>query len=81
MMDDLQAKLAALAAAGTEAGADPVDVVVDMWRVALDRLGADPSRACRPAGGHRARLTESWFCCAEPTEAQVAVLSPTPSGR
>lgn len=75
-MDALQSELAALASGGADAGADPVETVVTMWRHTLTRLGADPESARMPASGRRARLTESWFCCAEPTEAQSAVLSP-----
>jgi hypothetical protein len=33
----------------------------------LDRARLQPTRPPSP------RLTESWFCCAEPTEAQFAV--------
>jgi radical SAM superfamily enzyme YgiQ (UPF0313 family) len=52
---------------------------------AIDRLVRSRSTANRPRpavgavssgpSGPRARLTESWFCCSEPTEAQLAPLS------
>ncbi|HWE71285.1 MAG TPA: hypothetical protein VG205_13035, partial [Acidimicrobiales bacterium] len=48
----------------------------------LVRSRATASRPRPPVGaissgpsGPRPRLTESWFCCSEPTEAQLAPLS------
>ena len=66
--ESLRVELAGLA----EAGADTVTTIERMWRVA--RPG-EPS----PTWPDRAvpRLTEAWFCCAEPTTRQLeAVASP-----
>lgn len=60
-LDPLQRRLAAIVEAHLEA---PVGEVHDRLRVAcgLEPLGLDP----RPGP----RLSEAWFCCAEPTAAQ-----------
>ena len=66
-MDELQRDVAALVEAG--GGFDEV----------CDRFGtARPARSTPAA--ERPRLTESWFCCAEPTAAQVERLG-VPPGR
>lgn len=72
--DVLQQRLSALAEAGAESGRDAVATLVEMWeeacRVAtIDPVEAQP-RATVTRG--RPRLSESWFCCAEPTSLQVA---------
>jgi len=77
-MDALQGELASLAAGGADAGTDPVETVVALWRRTLERLGGDPDRARMPTTARRARLTESWFCCAEPTEGQTVLLAARP---
>lgn len=67
-LDPLHARLAALVEASPDA---PIPAVYDEVRaeVGLSRLGSTASRA--PASP---RLTEPWFCCAEPTEAQLGAL-------
>jgi len=71
-MDDLQRRLAALVEERLEAG-DSIPAVYGQIR---DALGLAPV----PVDAHRAeavpRLTEPWFCCAEPTAAQLAPLAP-----
>lgn len=72
--DVLQQRLASLAEAGAETGRDTVATLVDMWKEACRVAGIDPSEA-DPKGvvtRDRPRLSESWFCCAEPTSLQVA---------
>jgi hypothetical protein len=68
-VDELQADLAMLAEVG---GADQWATIDAMW----DRVmpGADP-----PARSDRIvpRLTETWFCCAEPTTLQLAAVKRT----
>ncbi len=66
-IDELQARLAGLVEDRVAAG-DPIPVVYDAVRVAcgLTPLGLDPSSADAVP-----RLTESWFCCAEPTAVQL----------
>ncbi|MEN9595142.1 MAG: hypothetical protein RLY23_1625 [Actinomycetota bacterium] len=66
-MDELQARLAALVEKRL-AAEDPISVVYDAVREAcgLTALGLDPT-----ASDAIPRLTESWFCCAEPTALQL----------
>ena len=70
--DVLQRRLAERAELTLEAGGDPVDTLVEMWADAVEMTGGDRRRVERPASVTRGRagLTESWFCCAEPTKAQ-----------
>jgi radical SAM superfamily enzyme YgiQ (UPF0313 family) len=77
-VDQLQQDLSALVEAR-------VDQDPGLTFDAIDRLVRDRSTAHRPRpevgavssgpSGPRPRLTESWFCCSEPTEAQLAPLS------
>jgi len=79
-IDQLQQKLAAL----VEARIDQAPALTFAEIDALIRSRAEPGRARPPHGGvasegpagPRARLTESWFCCSEPTGAQLAPLTP-----
>jgi radical SAM superfamily enzyme YgiQ (UPF0313 family) len=66
-VDELQQQLAALVEARVGAG-DPIPVVYDAVReaVGLAPLGLAPT-----AADDVPRLTESWFCCAEPTALQL----------
>jgi hypothetical protein len=74
-LDDLQLAIAARAEA---AGDEPIDVTFSaIWDLAR-RAGAplaaappQPSVAPWLAPAQRPRLSESWFCCAEPTGAQL----------
>ena len=59
-VDALQADLARLAADGA-----PLEVLAARCGVAL---APAPTTSARP------RLTEAWFCCAEPTDTQLGVL-------
>lgn len=72
--DVLQEQLAALAEAGAETGRDPVATLLNMWEESCRAANLDPAEA-QPRGSvtrGRPRLSESWFCCAEPTSLQVA---------
>jgi len=75
-VDRLYAQLAELASSGADRGADPTAILLDMWRLVLEANGDDPARArIDPDSGFgHPRLTEPWFCCAEPTEGQVGAL-------
>jgi hypothetical protein len=55
---------------------DPVGRVYDALRVAvgLEAIGADALTL-----DDVPRLTESWFCCAEPTALQLATVTQEPS--
>jgi radical SAM superfamily enzyme YgiQ (UPF0313 family) len=79
MVDALQAEIAALVEA--QAGGDPertFDEVDRLIRSYAPNAPARPGRGTASLGprGERARLTEPWFCCSEPTEAQLAPLAP-----
>jgi len=80
-MDLLQQELAALVEARVERdGAETFGAIDDLIR----SRSAHPSVRSSPAGAvstgprseQRARLTEPWFCCSEPTAAQLAPLAP-----
>lgn len=75
-MDDLQQELAALIAARTDAG-DAPHAVHGVVRTAAAAAAAaagldwaDGGRPLPPATAEPPRLSESWFCCAEPTDLQ-----------
>jgi hypothetical protein len=68
-VDDLQAEIAAIVEAGTEKRADTV-TTYERVRAAVGAPPVDLSGSTRG----RPRLSESWFCCAEPTNAQVVRL-------
>jgi radical SAM superfamily enzyme YgiQ (UPF0313 family) len=74
-VDDLQASIAGCAEA---AGDEPPDIAfAAIWELArtagvpLARTPPPPSVRPWLPGPERPRLTESWFCCAEPTGAQL----------
>jgi hypothetical protein len=71
-LDPLQQSLAALVEA---AGDEPVGTVFNRIREAVDLPAVTLT-----AGGDRPRLTESWFCCAEPTSTQIGRLALTAEG-
>jgi Radical SAM superfamily len=65
-MDDLQQRIAALVEERSAAGADDVET----YGLVRAAAGAPPVDLSATATG-RPRLTESWFCCAEPTDLQL----------
>jgi hypothetical protein len=65
-MDDLQRRLAALVEQRTALGDDELEIYARV----RDVVGAPPVELSIPTVD-RPRLTESWFCCAEPTEVQL----------
>jgi radical SAM superfamily enzyme YgiQ (UPF0313 family) len=75
--DELQGRLAARAEADAEQGVDPVNTVLEMWADAVEAAGGDRGSIEPPARVTvgRPTLTESWFCCAEPTTAQVGLVT------
>jgi hypothetical protein len=78
MMDTLQADIAALVAADADAGVPPRSTHAAVRRLtgglaATSGLSwRDAARALPPQRGAPPRLSEPWFCCAEPTTAQLA---------
>ena len=72
-LDGLQARLAAVVeAAGDEPTVEVFRKVAAEIRTAA---GLDPDVGPLDAGLGRPRLTEAWFCCAEPTCGQLAPLA------
>jgi hypothetical protein len=75
--DLLQATLAALVSSALAAGESTESIFSDVDAVTRALAGAGPSgRRDVAEAGARPRLTEPWFCCAEPTESQF---DPLPS--
>lgn len=80
-VDALQAEIGALVAAMADEDADIAASYAAVRALALDAAGtaADGRRCEIPVDVERAaarpRLTEAWFCCAEPTELQFAQLA------
>jgi radical SAM superfamily enzyme YgiQ (UPF0313 family) len=79
MIDRLQQELVALVEARVGQGASTTFGAIDalIRSRATDRI-APPSLGIvsKGAAGDRAHLTEPWFCCSEPTEAQLMPLAP-----
>jgi hypothetical protein len=78
-MDALHAEIAALVATDADSGAAPRSTHIAIRRLtaraaaASGRVWPDANRELPPGGGATPRLSEPWFCCAEPTTAQLAV--------
>ena len=71
-MDALQAELAAIVEARLAAG----DSTVDVYRRVRSAVGLGPVDVDATRAAAVPRLSEPWFCCAEPTAAQLAPLTP-----
>ena len=78
VMDTLQTDIAALVAADADAGVPPRSTHAAVRRLTAGAAAASglpwrgASRALPPQRGAPPRLSEPWFCCAEPTTAQLA---------
>jgi hypothetical protein len=78
-MDGLQAAIAALVARDADGGVAPRSThaaIRGLTADAAETAGVswpDAGRALPAARGAAPRLSEPWFCCAEPTTAQLAV--------
>ena len=78
-LDRLQNQIATLVEARVgqppERTFDEIDALI---RSSAETSSARPARGAVSVGptGDRAHLTEPWFCCSEPTEAQLAPLEP-----
>ena len=70
-VDALQQRIAEIA--------DSEDAPVELYARVRDAAGAAPVDLTRVTTG-RPRLTETWFCCAEPTDLQLSNLRPTMAG-
>jgi hypothetical protein len=62
--DELQSRLADIAARAADDLRDPLETIVDMWATTADAAGVAVSEAQIPAGATagRPRMTEPWFC-------------------
>jgi hypothetical protein len=65
----LQKELEAIAAGGSDCGQETL-ATLDEMRAAVARTTGRPMQPLE-IGSAAPRLTESWFCCAEPTGAQA----------
>ena len=74
-VDALQAKLAALVESAQAAG-EPIGRIYQQLRAAVFAAAGRPESGppVLDHGEDRPRLTEPWFCCAEPTEGQFMPL-------
>jgi radical SAM superfamily enzyme YgiQ (UPF0313 family) len=72
--DTLHAELAVRAEEFAAHGGDPVTTLLTMWAEAVAAAGGDPATVIAPpeVTTGRPHLTETWFCCAEPTTLQSA---------
>jgi radical SAM superfamily enzyme YgiQ (UPF0313 family) len=82
VLDELQVRLTSLSEAAGTAEWDPRRVYGEVRAAALELLGPGAGAAAAPAPDPalrsalapeaRPRLSESWFCCAEPTSTQMS---------
>ena len=70
----LQKQLDAIAAEGSDCGAESFETLDEMRSAIAVASGADLGPLA-PFNASVPRLTESWFCCAEPTAAQATAVT------
>jgi hypothetical protein len=71
-VDALQGAVQACAAQGDQAGWARSDIFERIWQLAHAALGLSARRLTRADFGEPIpRLSEPWYCCAEPTEQQL----------
>ena len=68
----LQAELAEIVEADVAAEVDSVSTFRTLYRAVADAAGHSTEPADLGDVEPRPRLTEAWFCCAEPTDIQLA---------
>ncbi len=74
-MDELSARLMAIAETGASRGVPVSETFMQQWIAVVE--GSDlpePVAVANGASRERPQLTESWFCCAEPTANQLGSL-------
>jgi radical SAM superfamily enzyme YgiQ (UPF0313 family) len=82
-VDELHARVLDIVGRRTAEGAERQSVFADIWSVASAAAGGrgrPPVRPPRPAGRVIPHATEPWYCCAEPTESQLATSHPVAGG-
>ncbi len=70
-MDRLYGEVSALVAESAEAGIEDAVVVERIRHLAYGACGVEPPRRAAPAGRFVPKLSEPWFCCAEPNPQQI----------
>ena len=75
-VDALQVELVALVEAQDAAGAPPVETFAAVAATIRQAAGLTAEAPQVPWAAERPRLTEAWFCCAEPTAGQLGALRP-----
>ncbi len=76
-IDDLQANVAVLAEQLEQSGVggrEAYEAIRAAYRSGLGRPPTPPPPSPPGTAAPRPRLSESWFCCAEPTQAQLSAL-------
>ncbi len=74
-LDELASELATMAEKAAHEGNDQVETIAAMTDTIATAAGVDiPRKAASVGPPDRPRLSEPWFCCAEPTKAQVDAL-------
>jgi hypothetical protein len=77
-VDQLHHEVLALVKADQKAGRDRRETFTNVWRATFRRLDAgsllDPDLSRLPNATAVPQLTEAWYCCAEPTDEQLAHL-------
>lgn len=74
-LDLLHAELAGIVEADIAAEADGVSTFKTLYRVVAESAGRSTALPDLGDVEPRPRLTEAWFCCAEPTDIQLASVS------
>jgi hypothetical protein len=77
-VDALQALVAKLVEAAVAEGVGPADVTRRVAALIRTTAGLDPDVGPLEPGDDRPRLSEAWFCCAEPTSAQHLLIAGHP---
>jgi len=73
--DDLQRELAQIVEEGSERGSSGTELFYAVRRVVFTAAGREVPIGDIEIDGDRPRLTEPWFCCAEPTKGQFAFIT------
>ena len=73
-VDDLQARVQALAEAAADGTAPRRATFEAIWRSVHDALGERPKPLPDDVGGVVPMHSEPWYCCAEPTASQLAAV-------
>ncbi|HEY2331729.1 MAG TPA: radical SAM protein [Acidimicrobiales bacterium] len=80
-VDELHARLVPLVEGLVAEEASPVTVFRAVAAEVRNAAGLDPALGVLDEGSCRPRLSEAWFCCAEPTDAQLGRVSLLPPVR